>query len=83
MTQNPAEHHFGQAANQNRLTCGFVLFRSSANFAKTQDLFFIAKITAKTRFPAPCVPHTREEFLPGVGKIFTMAARSSYACTPA
>jgi hypothetical protein len=76
MTQNPAEHRSGQAAHQNRLTCGFVLFPSSANLEKTQYLFFTVTNTRKTRFPISNAPQSSEEFLPGDGKIFTMAALS-------
>jgi hypothetical protein len=76
MTQNPAEHRVGQAAHQNRLTCGFVLFPSSAKVEKTQYLFFTLTNTRKTRFPTSSTPQCSEEFLPGDGKIFTMAALS-------
>src|ERR1700677_28966 len=76
MTQNPAEHRSSQAGHQNRLTCGFVLFPSSANVEKTQYLFFTVTNTRKTRFPTSNAPQSSEEFLPGDGKIFTMAALS-------
>ena len=77
MVRNPAEHCVGQAANQSRLTCGFVLFPSSANAPKTQDLFSPAKITAKSRFPTVPRPQTSVEFLPPDGKIFTIATTSA------
>jgi hypothetical protein len=83
MVRNPAEHCSGQVANQNRGACEFVLFRSSANVRKTQDLFFTTKITVKTRFPPRDARQTSEEILPGCGKIFIIAARSSDTRTPA
>jgi len=62
MTQNPAEHSSGQAAHQNRLTCGFVLFPSSANVEKTQYLFFTVTNTRKTRFPTSNTRHPPRNF---------------------